>query len=218
MNTYLAFPNLYGCELQIFDEDKFRQDYYNQATVNDTLVLMEPGPEHLTEWAKSCLSIDEFKYMHRHGGWSPFRSGQVRVIRWSDEEETFSYKFGDDGEWDFSCTIDAGSVSIQPWLRTVRLFTSLALNLYVARLENSQSIPRLVLQRMLHIEWGECDEKFAYVLQQKGFHPRMLDDMVSKSWEMMLKLPVPEVFAYVHDDDVELKILDMTYNSSMKPV
>ena len=125
------------------------------------------------------------------------------------EQNTFYYKLGDDNEWDVTANIDGRSVSIQPWLQTISIFAELALYMYVLKCEHTSSIPRLVILQTLYTEWGECDNAFAYALYEQGFNPKMLDDMVNKSWKKMIKLPLPNVFAYFHDDDVRLKIIDM---------
>jgi len=206
---YLASPHMYGCELRLFDPERFRDDYDNHGTSGDKFVLMEPSPENLMMWAKSCLSIGEYKGLHRHGGWSPFRSGEVLVTKKNGEENVYNYKPGDDNEWDYIASINGRTISIQPWLHSINVFTKLALNLYVLKCEQESSIPHLMVLQMLYAEYGECNHDFAYMLYEKGFTPKMLDEIVHKKWQQMLKLPLPNVLTYFHDDHVRLKIIDM---------
>ena len=212
MSTYLATPHLYGCELKVYNPTKFKKDYGNQGNKDDKFVLMEPRPTNLVVWANSCLGIGEFRAMHRRGGWSPFRSGEVMITSPNGETNIYNYKLGDDNEWDVTATIDPRTVSIEPWKKTVGLFAELALNLYVRALEANMSIPKLAVKQMLYAEYGECDNIFAYLLHQKGFDVKMLDEAIEKYWQKILKLPLPDVFAHINDDDVKLKIVDMTQN------
>jgi len=66
----------------------------------------------------------------------------------------------------------------------------------------------MVLQ-MLYAEYRECNHDFAYMLYEKGFTLKILDEIVHKKSQQMLKLPLPNVLVYFHDDDVRLKIIDM---------
>ena len=205
-----AFPHLYDCSLKIMDPAKFEVDYPNQATTNDELVLTTPNYGTLMVWAESCLGLDAFRRMHRKGGWSPFRSGEVVITTPDGKQETFFYKLCDDGENDFASIVDGRTISIKPWLRTVSLFTKLALNLYILKCEGNMSwYPHVVVRKMLHSEWGESDNDFAYLLEKQGFDPKMLDQMVNDAWQKMIKLPLPAIFAYIHDEEVMAKMIDM---------
>ena len=209
MNMFVASPHMYGCELSMFDPLKFQDDYGNQGNTDDNFILMEPSPQNLVMWAKSCLSIGEFIGHHRHGGWSPFRSGEVLVTKRSGQRNIYNFKLGDDDEWDYITSVNGRTVSIQPWIRSINLFTKLALNLYVLKSEQEASLPHVMVLQMIYAEYGECDHDFAHMLYEKGFTPKMLDKVVQEKWIQMIKLPIPSVFMYCHDDDVRLKITDM---------
>jgi hypothetical protein len=214
--TYFAFPHLFGCRLEILDPVKFAQEYQNQGNIQDEFVLTTPNYGTLMVWAESCLGLDAFHRMRRLGGWSPFRSGEVSITKHNGEKHALYYKLGDNGDYDFAATIEGRNISIQPWLKTVGLFAELALNLYVRKCEEDMSHPHLAVRKMLHAEWGESDNNFASLLRQKGFDPKMLDQMVYSAWQRMIKLPLPAVFTYTKDEDVMMKIVEMSQNALRK--
>ena len=215
--THFAFPHIFGSTLTIMDPDSFNTNYNNQATMDDEFVLMTPSNGTLLVWAQSCLRLGDFEGMHRIGGWSPFRSGEVPSRNHNDVKQTFFYKLGDDGVYDFKSATDGRKVSIMPWLQTVSLFAKLALNLYILKCEEDISChPHLVVRKMLHSEWGESDDIFTSLLRQKGFDPKILDQMVIDAWQKMIKLPLPTVFSYIHDEDVRLKIVEMSETALRK--
>jgi len=217
MMKHTAFPHLYDCSLKIRDPAQFVVDYPNQATINDAVVLTTPNRGTLMVWAESCLGLDAFQMMHRKGGWSPFRSGEVMITTPNGKQEMFYYKLGDDGEKDFAAIVDGRTISIQPWLRTVSLFAKLALNLYILKCEDDTlCYPHLVVRKMLHSEWGESDNDFAYLLVKQGFDPKLLDTMVKDAWQRMIKLPLPVVFSYIHDEEVAVKMIDMCSGALQK--
>ena len=215
MNRQFAFPHLFGCGLKILDPAKFKQEYNDQGSIQDEFVLTTPNSGTLMVWAESCLGLDAFHGMHRLGGWSPFRSGEVSITKRNGGQDTLYYKLGDNSDNDFAAPIDGRNASIQPWLKTVSLFAELALNLYILKCEEDMSLPHLAVRKMLHAEWGESDNIFASLLRQKGFDPKMLDHMVYIAWQRMIKLPLPVIFTYVHDEEVMMKIIDMS-NSALR--
>ena len=197
------------------DPTKFEIDYHNQATTKDEFVLTQPNHGTLMVWAESCLGLDTFQGMHRKGGWSPFRSGEV-IVTTDGVKEMFFYKLGDDGQNDFVSTVDGMTISIYPWLQSVSLFAQLALNLYILKCDEDRRYPHLVVRKMLHAEWGGSSDVFTSLLRQKGFDPKILDQIVYYAWRKMIKLPLPAVFAYIHDEDVRLKMIDMSQSALRK--
>jgi len=149
MNMYLASPHMYGCELRLFDPEQFRDDYDNHGTPDDNFVLMASSPENVVMWAKSCLSIGEYKGMHRHGGWSPFRSGEVLVTN-KMRKHVYNYKLDDDHEWDYIASTNGRTILIQPWLHSTNIFINLVPNLYALKCEQESSLPHLMVPQMLY--------------------------------------------------------------------
>ena len=150
MSRQFAFPHLFGCKLKILDPAKFKQEYNDQGSIQDEFMLTTPSYGTLMVWAESCLGLDAFHGMHRLGGWSPFRSGEVSITMCNGGLDTLYYKIGDNGDNDFAAPIDGRNASIQPWLQTVSLFAKLALNLYIRKCDEDSCYPHLVIRKMLH--------------------------------------------------------------------
>ena len=113
--------------------------------------------------------------------------------------------------------MDGRKICIKPWLETASLFAKVAVNLYMKKWkEDTICGPPVVVKRMLYAEWGECDDKFAWILYQNGFNPRFLDQMVDFTWQNMIKLPLPGVFVFFYDEVVTTKILEMAQGGALR--
>ena len=172
MMRYSALPHQYGAEVQVRDDKAFRRDYGEQyGDSAESLVIVSPSRSTLTAWAKSCLRLGPYKDTHPCGGWSPFRSAEVRVRRMSEEDgeaTTQFFKLGDHNAWDFTSRTAPQHYPLHSWLQTLDSFVRAALQEYV-RAAGTDSVvsPCCVVRKMLHREWGRIDSCF-FVLAQGG--------------------------------------------------
>ena len=202
MASYHATPHQYWTALQVRDWRTFANAYDDQIAPADLLTLRRPSEETLRRWAKSCFGLCEYKGIHLCGGWSPFRSGEIGVVREGFGSTSFFHKLGDQNEWEFLTASSPGKVDVELWLETVRAFVRTALRVYIAEADPVCVIsPARVVQKMLHREFGGCGDTFSRVLVARGFEPAQLDAMIREVWGRMLQLPAPAVFGFVTQDD-----------------
>ena len=216
MARYAALPHQYRARVYIQDVTEFAEDYGDQASNTDRLTIMTPSNQTLSCWAKSCMTLGEFTGMHFAGGWSPFRSAEVRVERDKENsdgtvEQTFYYKLGDDGRWDFETRLAPDTFPLKPWLATLKTFVRVALWEYV-RASDPECVlaPPQVVRKMMYREWGSAGDAFTRVLNRACFGPNAMDDMIRDAWRGMVRLPVPATFKFVaQDHDVQNAVVGL---------
>ena len=199
---------MYGASLAVHDEATFYSNYGDQASTADAFHLAAPSYSTLVEWAKSCLGLGSFKSMPSSCGWSPFRSGELRV-RCNSEgtTKTFYYKLGDTEEYDLHASTDPQIFPLRPWVDTLKQFVQVALKICTETSDQKcQLPPRGIVAKMLHREWGSAGHAFTKLLQGR-LDPSMFDAMVQEAWDRMVRVPMPCVFKYACDSTVQRAIV-----------
>ena len=140
--------------------------------------------------------------MSRAGGWSPLRSGEVRV-EGRRRAVSLYYKFGDEGLFDF-CT-EHSSVealaSFTVWLDVLASFVRISLLLCLRDTDHAAS-PFARVREMLSEEWAAASNICTVSLEERGLNLHKLDLILREAWRAFVRLPVPAVFNFVVKDEV----------------
>ncbi len=201
MALFLATPHQYGAEVCVRDAEDFQKQYGNQAAVTDQFFIVAPSAATLAEWAKSCLKLGPYRDTHPCGGWSPFRSAEVRV-HGETEARTLFYKLGDSNCWDFTSRTAPRHYPMLPWYQTLGAFVRAALKEFLAASERDCVLsPCDVMRKMLCREWGSAGDAFTRFFIRARIDPHVLfDDLVREAWSGLIRLPTPSAFNFVTQD------------------